>query len=130
MPDAEIVINRMAPSQPSAPPTTPIDLTFQCFYSDYFKYMGSNYLIIADRYSNWPIVQKASDGAKGLVKSLREAFVTYGIPDELASDGGPEYKAEETTKFLNAWGVRHRKSSVAFPHSNCRAKVGAKPARE
>ena len=41
--------------------------------------MGSNYLIIVDRYSNWPIVQKATDGPKGLVKSPREAFVTEHI---------------------------------------------------
>ena len=41
-------------------------------------------------------------------------------------NGGPEYIADETKYFLTSWGVHHRKSSVAFPHSNCRAEVGVK----
>ena len=81
--------------------------------------MGSNYLIIVDKYSNWSIVQKASNGAKALVNSLREVFLKYAIPDEPMSDGGPEYKADETSKFPKAWGIRHIKSSMTFPHSNC-----------
>ena len=47
--------------------------------------------------------------------------VTYGIPDECASDGGPEFIATATRQFLKEW-----LSSVAFPHSNCRAEVGVK----
>ena len=83
-------------------------------------------LISVDRYSNWPIVQRAHEGSKGLVNSLRRDFVTYGIPDELSSDGGPEYVAKYTEDFLKSWGVRHRISSVALPHSNCRAKIAVK----
>ena len=52
--------------------------------------------------------------------------MTYGIPDELASDGGPEFTSSATEKFLKNWGVHHRLSSVAFPHSNCRAEIGVK----
>jgi hypothetical protein len=45
--------NRIAPSNPSAPPT-PLspDYPFQCVCSDFFQYEGINYLVVVDRYSN------------------------------------------------------------------------------
>ncbi|XP_033741633.1 uncharacterized protein LOC117328046 [Pecten maximus] len=119
--------NRIAPSNPSAPPypLMSADYPFQCICADYFTHRGVNYLVIIDRYSNWPIVERASGGAAGLLACLR-TFATYGIPDELASDGGPEFTATATGQFFKDWGVHHRLSSVAFPHSNCRAEVGVK----
>ena len=79
--------------------------------------------MIVDRYSNWPIVERAANELQGLIDCLRK---TSSIPDELASDGEPEFTATSTREFLKTWGVHHRLSSVAFPHSNCRAKMGVK----
>jgi hypothetical protein len=50
----------------------------------------------------------------------------HGIPEEIATDGGPTYMAYETQKFLSDYGVRHRVSSVAYPHSNQRAELAVK----
>ena len=39
---------------------------------------------------------------------------------------GPEFIATSTQEFLKTWRIHHRLSSVAYPHSNCRAEVGVK----
>ena len=99
---------------------------FQSICADYFYHAGNYFLVVVDRYSNWPIVKQSRQGSRGLITTLREIFVTYGISEELSSDGGPEFSAYETKMFLKNWGVKHRMSSVAYPHSNCKAEIGVK----
>ena len=53
-------------------------------------------------------------------------FSTYGVPEEIASDEAGEFTSAETQSFLKTWQVHHRLSSMAFPHSNCRAELGVK----
>ena len=119
--------NRMAPLQPNPPPTPPTRpvYPFQAICADYFSHGGHHYLIVVDRYSNWPIVEENAESSKSLIAALRRVFVTFGIAKELSSDGGPEFKAGATKTFHKNWVIRHRISSVANPHSNCRAEVGS-----
>ena len=120
--------HRIAKSNAMQPPSdiTPADYPFQKLCCDYFHHNNTEYVVLVDRYSNWPMVFKADSGAEGLVKRLREAFVTFGIPEELTSDGGPQFRAAKTHDFLTSWGVHHRISSVANPHANCRAEIAVK----
>ena len=116
-----------APSQPALPPVPPPspEYPMQQICSDIAHYAGQTYIVIVDRFSNWPSVYKMQK-ADGLVKALRYHFVTHGAAEELSSDGGPEYTAGLTKQFLKRWGVAHRLSSAYHPHSNLRAELGVK----
>ena len=101
----------------------------QCICTDFFSYQGAQYLVTADRYSNLPIIKRAHDGSRGLIDCLCQLFATYGIPNELASYGGPDFTGGTTSTFLQKWGVSHHLSSVAFQHSNSRAEMTVKTAK-
>lgn len=85
---------------------------FQCIYADHFEYHGRSFLVIVDRYSNWPIIEDINCHG-GLINCLQRTFVTFEIPDEIASDGGPEFITPSIKQFLQSWGVRHHR--LAFP---------------
>ena len=67
-------------------------------------------------------------GAQGLTAALREIFATFGVPEEISSDGGPEFSSAATADFLTRWEGRHRMSSAYLPQSNGRAEVAVKKA--
>ena len=107
------ICHENAPSQPSAPPE-PLpqpEYPFEHIVSDYFQAGGHHYLVIVDRFSGWPTVQfcgSSSGSSRELIQCLRQYFSTYGIPAELATDGGLTYMSYDTQKFLADYGVRHR----------------------
>ena len=128
--------NRNAPSQAATPPlpSTPPLSPFEAVFADFFDYRGCHYLVVGDRLSGWVEVLSSTAGTNlagsaGLVRHLRSFFATFGVPEEISSDGGPEFTAKGTQDFLRLWGVRHRVSSVSFPQSNGRAEVAVKTAK-
>ena len=128
--------NRTMPSQARTPPVDPCIPTspFEAIAADYFDYMGSHYFVAADRLSGWVEMQHVKvgtneAGAQGLCTALRRLMVTFGVPVELSSDGGPEFTADETQAFFKRWGIHHRRSSVSFPSSNGRAELAVKTAK-
>ena len=57
-------------------------------------------------------------------------FARFGVPDELASDDGSQFRAKDFQDFLHRWGVKHRASSSYNPHSRLRAEMGVKSAKK
>ena len=121
--------HKMAKSNPSLPPYDPPEpeYPFQYLAADYFHYGNKDYcVVVVDRYSHWPTVFMAEQGARGFTKHLRRMFSTFGICQELATHGASVFTGGLTQAFLQNWDVQHRLSSVANPHSNCRAELAFK----
>ena len=125
--------NRNAPSQAKLPPTASEvpNVPFQMIFADYCQMKGKKFLVFGDHLSGWTEVIQIKDGfgksgSKGLCEALRKMFATFGVPEEISSDGGPEFVARESVDFFNRWGVKHRLSSAYFPQSNGRAEVAVK----
>ena len=74
-------------------------------FADYPKLEGNNHLIIGDRLLGWIEIfcnngEDSTAGSKGLGKALRHMFATFGVPDDLSSDSGPEFTTEETEEIV------------------------------
>ena len=125
--------NQIAPSQSAEPLilTTSPEWPFQQLCTDYFEHEGSSYLTIVDRFSYWLNIYHLPNTTTtlSLITHLRSLFTSYGVPEEIASDGGPQFKSSEFKNFLHSWGIRHRLSSAEYPQSNGRAELAVKTAK-
>ena len=125
--------SEVAPSQPQEPlqlSPSP-DWPFQQICADYFELENHSYLSIVDRYIAWLNIYHFCPGhstSKTLIDTFRTFFIAYGVPEELSSDGGPQFVSNSFKTFLLTWGIKHRLSSVDYPQSNRRAELGVKSA--
>ena len=116
--------HRALPTSEPDIPSTP----FESIFADYFDVGNFPYLLTGDHLSGLvevfsPTFGSKHSGLSGRIAHLRSLFVTFGVPETLSSDGGPEFVASNTSHFLESWGVKHRISSAYFPQSNGRAEV-------
>ena len=105
---------------------------FQKTVADYFSLTGFKYLLYADRYSAWISVVKINIGEadfKFLKGFLVNLFCTFGVPEELSTDGGSPFKGHDYKSFLMRWEIQPRLSSAYYPQSNGRAELAVKVAK-
>ena len=95
--------------EPLAMATSPL-WPFQKICSDYFEQQGHHYISIVDQFSAWlntyhfPPTKVTS---QTLISTLRVLFIPYGIPEEISSDGGPQFTSKIFGNFLSKWVVQH-----------------------
>ena len=82
--------------------------------ADYCDIKGKTWLVTADRFSGWVSVyyfpKEAS--SKGLIKVFGDIFTTFDVPQEVTTDGGPQFISHELTSFLVKG--RHPQDSLAL----------------
>lgn len=85
-----------------------------------FAYSNPNWLLVlVDAYSKWvDVVCMTVTTAAKTVEKLRTIFATFGLPEEVVTDNGPQFVSTEFTTFLSSNGIRHKKTPPYHPASN------------
>ena len=121
--------NEQAPSQRQEPMilTPPPDMPFQQVVIDFCEVVGHDFLIYSDRYSGWTeVALMPAKDLKHVLGALLKWFAAFGVPEEIASDGGPPFNAGAYDTFLRNWDIKRRLSSAYYAQSNGRAEVAVK----
>ena len=100
---------------------------------DYFFIEGCPYFVTADCFRGWPCIYDFKGNhtpSNVLIDICRELFINYGVPEEISSDGGPQFTSSSFQIFMKNWGIKHRLSSAYYPQSNGHAESAVKMAKQ
>ena len=77
------------------------------------------FLIVVDAHSTWLEIEKMDTmTSTKTIEKLQNLFARYGVPSQLVSDNGPQFKSEEFKMFLKRNGIKHLTSAPYHPASN------------
>ncbi|XP_064468793.1 uncharacterized protein K02A2.6-like [Ornithodoros turicata] len=64
-------------------------------HADFAEYEKDNYLIVIDAYSKWPqIIKMRRVTANDTIKAFREIVLCQGLPEQLLTDNGPQFRVQ------------------------------------
>ena len=73
---------------------------------DFAEEEGRHYLVVVDAYSKWPeVVMMNSTTTGATIEVMRGLFSRYGIPLQIVSDNGPQFRSAEFQHFLKTNGA-------------------------
>ena len=77
------------------------------------------FFIILNAALKWTkVIKIKSTTAAATITELRQLFVTYGLSEEVVTDNGPQFSADELDSFLKSKGVKHIQCVSYNPSSN------------
>ena len=82
-------------------------------------FLGTMFLIVVDVHFKWPeVIPMTTTTASRTIEELRKLFATHGLPEQLVSDNGPQFIADEFGEFMRSNGIKHIKSALYRPATN------------
>jgi transposase InsO family protein len=104
-----------APLIPWKWPTRP----FQRVHIDFCQEGKDYFLVIIDSHSKWiEIKHMTSTTTQRTLDEVRLIFAVYGLPEEVVSDNGPQFTANEFVEFMTKNGIKHTLVPPYHPQSN------------
>lgn len=98
---------------------------------DIFELNNKEYLTTVDYYSNfWEIDKLPTDvKASTVISKLKDHFARYGIPDQVVTDTGPQFKSQEFANFAAAYEFEHMPTSPYNSKGNGKVESAVKTAK-
>ena len=82
-------------------------------------FKGRMFFILVDAHSKWPeVVEMKKTTSVMTIEVLRTLFASYGIPEQVVSDNGPQFTAEEFVDFMKGNRIKHIRSAPYHPSTN------------
>ena len=105
-----------APVHPWEWPSSP----WQRIHIDFAgPFLGCMFLIVVDAHSRWLEIEKMdTTTSTKTIEKLQSLFARYGVPSQLVSNNGPQFKSEEFQMFLKRNGIKHLTSAPYHPANN------------
>lgn len=86
---------------------------------DFAEEKWKAFLVAIDTYSKWLEIKIMNvTTTSKTVEAMRSWFAAHGLPLEVVTDNGPQFRAAEFKEFLQANGVRHTLTPPYHPQSN------------
>ena len=87
--------------------------------SDLLFWNNTDYLLVTDYYSKFPIRKKRANTQSPIVIAhLKYIFEEHKNPSKLITDNGPQYASAAFQEFSHSYGFTNVKSSSLYPPSN------------
>lgn len=91
---------------------------------------GKNFLVMVDYMSKFIVAKQLSSTTSQSVKlAIEETIAYFGIPQEIVTDNGPPFNAQEFRNFLEKYDITQTTSSPYYPRSNGMAERAVQTAK-
>ncbi|XP_042149803.1 uncharacterized protein K02A2.6-like [Ixodes scapularis] len=92
---------------------------FERIHVDFGTTSENNLFAMVDSSSKWvQVLPMSSTTSPKTVEKLMAVFAQFGLPEEVVTDGGPQFRSEEFKNFLKDQGVVHTMTPPYRPASN------------
>ena len=80
---------------------------------------GESLLVLVDSCSRWPevFILKSTTSAV-IVNCVKSCFAVHGLLEEIVTDNGPQFVAEEFGSYLIDHGITNRHVTPSWPQTN------------